>query len=130
MISTINANIIRHINNTLQPKVEPKVETKVETKVEPMIAEIADEIADEITNENDDASDDESIEKYKPKKISFLTLSDDDEKYTPKKPKQVKPNSSGKYLCDCGVYYTPSNKARHEQSFRHKCYIANQSSNE
>jgi len=121
MISTINANIIRHINNTLQPKVETKVEPKVETKVEPMIAEIA----DEITNE----SDDESIEKYKPKKISFLTLSDDDQ-YTSKKIKQVKPNIGGKYLCECGANYTPSNKARHEQSFRHKCYIASQSSNE
>ena len=128
MIRTFNPNIIRHINETLQTKDEPKngdkVEPKIVDKVEPPI---------EQTETNDEAmcdeSDDEPVEKYKPKKISFLTLSDD-EQYTPKKTKQVKPNISGKYLCECGANYTPSNKARHEQSFRHKCYIANQSSND
>ena len=125
MIRTINPNIIRQINDVLKPKVEPKHGDKVEATSE----EIVDESGDESCDESCDESDDEPVEQYKPKKISFLTLSDD-EQYTQKKIKQVKPITNGKYLCDCGVYYTPSNKARHEQSFRHKCYIANQSSND
>ena len=129
MIRTFNPNIIRHINETLQTKVESPTETKVEPKNVDKVEPPPETKVEAMRDESDDESDDEPVEKYKPKKISFLTLSDD-EQYIPKKIKQVKPNISGKYLCECGANYTPSNKARHEQSFRHKCYIANQSSND
>ena len=138
MIRTFNPDIIRHINTLLEPKpkVEEPIEYKVEPKVEPKVEEpieykVESKNRDKFEELRDEESDDEynkeQVEKYKPNKISFLTL---DDEYNTTIVKRDKPVIYGKCLCECGAKYTPSNKSRHERSFRHKCYVANQSSQE
>ena len=111
MIRTINPSIIAHINSLLNTK-EKQVECEVENEVE-------DNTTDESDNESDDEYSKKQVEEYIPKKISFLTIADDN--YEQKIVKRDNPIING--MCPCGGRITPSNKARHLRSYRHILYL-------
>ena len=116
--------LIRHINILLNKK-----ENQVEDEVKD---EVKDEVEDNTTDEGetDEETDDEEysreqVEKYIPKKISFLTIADDE--YNQKIVKRDNPIIYEMGLCPCGGKVSASNKARHLRSYRHQRYMAQQS---
>ena len=119
---------MREIKRILELEKKTKIEEQTEKETEDQTEDQTEEETDlcskktekDINKETDEEYTNRIIEKYKPNKISFLTIDDENNTQVVKRDKPV---IFGTGFCPCGGSITKSNKARHINSYRHQRYM-------